>query len=123
MLTLIAFFLAGISMAGLLLLIAPSLVLDSLHDIARNPAIRFFAVVLRAVVGIAFILVAAETRFPTLITFIGALALVAAIVIAVIPKDSFADLMSWASDFPSWAARLGGGSVFFVVWFLAWAIL
>ena len=123
MMTIIALFLAGVSILGLLLLIAPAILLDPLHDVAGKPAVRLVAVALRAVLGVAFILVAEETRYPNLITIIGALALVAALVIAVMPKESFADLMSWASDFSPWAARLGGGLALIAVGFLAGTIL
>ncbi|NKB33685.1 MAG: hypothetical protein GKR91_11360 [Pseudomonadales bacterium] len=118
MTTLIAFFLSFMFLAGLLLLVSPALVLDTIHAQARSKGIRIAAILVRLVLGIALILIAADTSYPTVITFFGALFLVAAIVIAVMPKDSFGDLLAWASSFPHWAARLAGAAVLVLLWFL-----
>lgn len=121
--TIIAFLVIALGIAGLLLIVTPSLIVDFLVDNARNTRLRLFAIGGRVLVGIALLLLASGSRFPYTIGFIGALAIVAAIVIAVVPKDDADEFVTRVSQLPSLFLRFSGILSWVLAGFLVYAVL
>lgn len=123
MTTLIAFLSVAMVMAGVILLIAPSLLMEFIQENVRKTSLRVFAVAIRVVFGIALLMEAEDSRFPYIVGFIGAIALVAAIVIAVVPTDSAGEFIKRVGCMPDLLIRFGGLACFAFAWFLVYAIL
>ncbi|MDP6654155.1 MAG: hypothetical protein QGF90_18925 [Gammaproteobacteria bacterium] len=123
MTTLIAYMAVALATAGLILIVQPSAILQYIQTQSGSTGFKWFAVAIRAVIGVAFILVAGASRFPTLITVIGGLALAAALFLAVIPKESFAALISRMAGMNFLLARIGGVATILAGWFIAYAVL
>jgi hypothetical protein len=113
----------ALATAGLILIVQPSAILQYIQTQSGSTGFKWFAVAIRAVIGVAFILVAGASRFPTLITVIGGLALAAALFLAVIPKESFAALISRMAGMNFLLARIGGVATILAGWFIAYAVL
>ena len=123
MTTIIAFSFAAISIAALIFLVAPVVILESIHVPAGSGVYQWLGILIRAILGIAFVVVAPGTQNPTLIYTLGVLFLVAAIVVGVMPKEHFVNLTNRYRYFPQWAARLGGALVLMALWYLALILL
>ena len=57
-LTLIAYMAVALATAGLILIVQPSVILQYIHAQSGSTGFKWFAVVIRAVIGVAFIFVA-----------------------------------------------------------------
>ena len=124
MTTIIAFSVLALCVLGLILLVSPALLLDYIRAQMGVPGFRVFAVLVRLLLGVALIVLAAESRYPTLILVIGTLSLVAGIVLAVLPRAAFLSLFTRLIDMMGPAgARLGGVLLFPLAWFLVYALL
>ena len=123
MTTVIAFSFAAISIAALIFLVAPGVILENIRVQAGINVYRLLGLLIRAILGIAFVVVAPDTKNPTLIYILGALFLVAAIVIGVMPKEHFANLTNRSRYFPQWAVRLGGALALIAIWYLTLILL
>ena len=123
MTTIIAFRIAAISIAALIFLVAPGVILESIHVPAGSGVYQWLEILIRAILGIAFVVVAPGSQNPTLIYTLGVLFLVAAIVVGVMPKEHFVNLTNRYRYFPQWAARLGGALALMALWYLALILL
>ena len=123
MTTIIAFSFAAISIAALIFLVAPGVILESIHVPAGSGVYQRLGILIRAILGIAFVVVAPGSQNPTLIYTLGVLFLVAAIVVGVMPKEHFVNLTNRYRYFPQWATRLGGALALMALWYLALILL
>ncbi len=123
MTTLITYMAVAMVTVGLILIVQPSTLLPYIQERSSSSGFKWFAVVIRAAIGVALILVASATRFPTVITVIGALALVAALLVAVMPLASFTQLVNRVASMSPILARLGGVATILAGAFIAWAVL
>ncbi|MDD9888839.1 MAG: hypothetical protein OXU66_01130 [Gammaproteobacteria bacterium] len=123
MTTIIAFLAVAMVMAGVILLISPALLMEFIQENASKPSLRASAVAIRVVFGAALLMEAADSRFPYIVGFIGAIALIAAIVIAAVPKASAEEFAMRISSMPAMFMRFGGLACFVFAWFLVYAIL
>ena len=123
MTTIIAFSFAAISIAALIFLVAPGVILESIHVPAGSGVYQRLGILIRAILGIAFVVVAPGSQNPTLIYTLGVLFLVAAIVVGVMPKEHFVNLTNRYRYFPQWAVRLGGALALIALWYLALILL
>ena len=121
--TIIAFSFAAISIAALIFLVAPGVILESIHVPAGSGVYQWLGTLITAILGIAFVVVAPGSQNPTLIYTLGVLFLVAAIVVGVMPKEHFVNLTNRYRYFPQWAARLGGALALMALWYLALILL
>lgn len=64
------------------------------------------AIAVRVVLGVIFILVASETKFPMFFTIFGILMLVAAVVLPFVGKERLRRLLAWAEGWPAPGIRL-----------------
>jgi len=123
MTTLIAYMAAALATAGLILIAQPSAILQYIQVQSGSSRFKWFAVGIRAVIGVAFILVAGASKFPTLIAVIGGLALAGALFLAVMPKESFAVFISRMAVMNSLLGRIGGVATILAGAFIAYAVL
>ncbi len=107
----VLFGLAMVVMAAVML-IRPALVIDLMRQFAGAVWLHVTAVGVRLVLGIVLITYADQSRFPLTLQFLGSLAIVAAVTLAVIPRSRFPKLIDWVVErFAAYArvAALGAG--------------
>jgi hypothetical protein len=95
-------------LVGLLMLVRPAVVTAFLSANGGKPFLQTSAVVARLILGVSLILTAAVSKFPILISWLGWLTVVAAIVFAVIRRARFGQLISWALGISQRFGRPGG---------------
>lgn len=76
-------------LAGILLLIKPDIIIGWIENKMENISLYIFAIVVRLVFGILFIMAAKESRYPGVLKFIGYLFVLAAIILIVIGQENF----------------------------------
>ena len=121
--TIVAYFAIIILSLGVLLLIAPALILDYIRDKADVTGFRVTAVSLRVILGAVLLVLADASRFPLLITLLGALSLVSGIALALLPRNTFVRMIRTLTDMPSALARIGGIGAAVLGWFMIYAVL
>jgi len=84
-----------ILLAGILLLINPSIVFGFLQKNIENSAIHLMAVLVRLVIGILLVIQSGSSKFPLAMEVLGWVLVVAGISLAVIGHTRFRKLMSW----------------------------
>ncbi|WP_041421748.1 hypothetical protein [Shewanella sediminis] len=97
-----------IVIAGTILTISPKVIIDFLESNKEKLWIHILAVVVRVILGICLILQSNISKFPIIVEIFGWLSLTAAILITVIGRSSFQQLMNWVITKVKPYARLGG---------------
>lgn len=123
LLTIIYLFAAIISLAGVILLVKPEVVLDLITDHADNPVLFGTAIVTRLVLGLLLLTYASLSRFPNAVIFFGWIAIIAAVVIAWIGQARFTELMKWITQNIRPYGRIGGGLAMLFGLFLLYSFL
>jgi len=95
-------------LAGVVIIINPEIVFGFLKRYLEKLELQIFAIVVRLVLGALLIYLADISRFPLVIEVIGWLSIIAAITIAIIGRNNFKRLMSWAMSFQKPYRRVGG---------------
>lgn len=85
----ILMFLLGIS-----LLIKPEIIIGHIENNMENTSLYIFAIVIRLVLGILFIVTAKESRFTGVMKFFGYLFILAAIILIFIGQENFQHFIS-----------------------------
>lgn len=92
---------------SLFMLARPQKSLGLLAAMGGTPLIHFGEMALRIVAGAALVLAAGGSRFPQIITLIGAFLIVSAVVLMVLPRRWHAAYsIWWAKRLPVWAVQL-----------------
>ena len=99
---------ALILLAGLVLVIYPELVLGYLRHNHDKPTIHIIAVAIRMVLGGLLVLQSSLSKYPLAIEILGWISIVAALFLAVMGRQNFVRFMSWALNFLTPVARVGG---------------
>ena len=94
--------------AGVIIIINPEIVYGYLKRHLEKLELQIIAVVVRLLLGVLLISLAASSRFPLAIEVIGWLSIIAAITLAVIGRNNFKRLMVWAMSFQHPYGRIGG---------------
>ena len=94
--------------AGIAIVINPESIFGRLRRKSDSLGMHILAVVMRIIIGIALILYAAESRYPTAILILGWTSLGAAIVLGIMGRTNFKRLMSWALGLAPSFGRIGG---------------
>jgi hypothetical protein len=102
-------FIAGLAAWGF---VAPGRMMDTLLAYWNRPSGIYLAIGVRVVLGVLFILAAADTKWPLLFEILGYLMLLAAAVIAVVGKERLTRFIMWWVNMP-----LAGVRVWLVVGF------
>lgn len=95
-------------LAGVVIIINPEIVFGFLKRYLEKLELQILAIVVRLVLGALLIYLAGVSRFPLVIEVIGWLSIIAAITFAIIGRNNFKILMSWAMSFQKPYGRVGG---------------
>ena len=99
---------ALIFLAGLVIVTRPELIFGYLRRHFDKPAIHVAAVVLRLVIGVLLINQSGLSKYPLVMEILGWLSIVAALFLAVIGRQNFLRLMTWALSLLNPYGRIGG---------------
>lgn len=94
--------------AGLLIVIKPETVFGLIRRNFESLSVHILAVVIRIIIGVALIMVAASSNYPTTILIIGWISIIAASILGIMGRKNFMRLMSWALNIAPSFGRLGG---------------
>jgi len=99
---------AATLVAGIIILINPETVFGLLRRKSESLGMHILAVFVRIILGVALILCAAASKYPTTILILGCISVVAAAVLGVMGRTNFKRLMSWALGLAPSFGRIGG---------------
>ena len=94
--------------AGIIIVINPETIFGLLRRKFESISMHFLAVVVRVILGVALIMCATESRYPTAILILGWISIVAASVLGIMGRTNFKRLMSWALSLAPSFGRIGG---------------
>ena len=94
--------------AGIIIVINPDTVFGLIRKNLDSLGMHILAVVVRAILGIALLMCAAESKYPTAVLILGWITIVAAFVIGIMGRNNFKRLISWALSLPNSFKRIGG---------------
>ena len=95
-------------LVGMVILINPDVIFGYLRSNHDKLAIHILAVVVRLIIGALLISQSELSKYPLVIEFLGWLSIVAALSLAVMGRQNFHRLMSWALNFLKPFGRVGG---------------
>ena len=98
-----------IFVAGLIFIVKEELIFGFLESNRKELWIHVVAVLVRVVLGAALVAQAEVSSFPTIITILGWLTLIAALILFAMGRDNFQTFMKWVLDQLKPYARIGGG--------------
>ena len=81
-------------LSGILLLIKADIIFVWIENNMENTSLYIFAIVVRLVFGILFIIAARESKYPGIIKFFGYLFIIAAIILFFLGQESFQDFIT-----------------------------
>ncbi len=94
--------------AGIIIMINPETVFGLLRRKLESLGLHILAVVVRIIIGVALIMCAAGSKYPTAILILGWISIVAASVLGIMGSTNFKRLMSWALSLKPSFGRIGG---------------
>ena len=94
--------------AGIIIMINPETVFGLIGKKLESLGLHILAVVVRVILGIALIMYAPESNYPTAILILGWISIFAAAVLGVMGRTNFKRLMSWALGLAPSFGRMGG---------------
>jgi hypothetical protein len=95
-------------LAGIIILIKPEIVFDLIRRNLASFGLHVLAVVIRIIIGIALIVCATKSKYPTTILIIGWISIAAASTLGIMGRVNFKRLMSWALSVAPSFGRIGG---------------
>jgi hypothetical protein len=95
-------------LAGIVILVNPEIVFGFLRKNSDKIELQIVAVTIRLILGAFLIYQSGASRYPFAITIIGWLSIVAAVFFAVIGRNNFSRLMTWALSQVKNLGRVGG---------------
>ena len=98
----------AIIVAGIIIVISPESVFGLMRRKLESLGLHVLAVVVRIIIGVALIMCAAESKYPTAILILGWISIVAASVLGIMGRRNFRRLMSWALSLKPSLGRIGG---------------
>ena len=109
--------------AGIVIVINPESVFGLMSRKLNSLGLHILAVVVRIIIGIALIICAAESIYPTAILILGWISIVAASVLGIMGRANFKRLMSWALSVAPSFGRIGGLLAILFGGFLLYAVV
>ena len=108
MIYIIILFATATIVTGVIIVINPDTIFGLLRNKLESLSLHILAVVVRAILGAALMMYAAESRYPTAISILGWISIVAACVLGIMGRTNFKRLMSWALSVAPSFGRIGG---------------
>ncbi len=121
-LLIIAFGLLILIMSGLMT-VRPEPLRDFLIRHSGETWMHVAAAGVRIVMGFALILYAVNSRFPLTLQVLGWIAVIAGVVLALVPPARFKQLVSWAFERFGSYTRIAGAAAFLFGAFLVYAVI
>ena len=109
--------------AGIVIVINPESVFGLMSRKLNSLGLHILAVVVRIIIGIALIICAAESKYPTAILILGWISIVAASVLGIMGRANFKRLMLWALSVAPSFGRIGGLLAILFGGFLLYAVV
>ena len=94
--------------AGIFIVIKPETVFGLIRRNFESLGVHILAVVIRIIIGVALVMVAAESNYPTALLIIGWISIIAASILGMMGRTNFKRLMSWALGVVPSFGRIGG---------------
>jgi len=123
MIVLILMFGVSTLLAGIVIIINPDSIFGFLRKHADKLELHILAVMVRLIFGSLFIYQAGASRYPLAIEVVGWLSIVAALSFAVIGRNTFKRLISWALSLDKPFGRAGGAMAICFGAFLIYAFV
>lgn len=123
LLTIIYLFGTLITLAGIIMLVKPEVILKLITDHAENPVLFGAAIVIRLVVGLLLLTYANLSRFPKMVIFFGWIAVIASVAIAWMGQERFTRLVTWIAEEIQPYGRVGGGVALLFGLFILYSFL
>jgi hypothetical protein len=95
-------------LAGTAILVDPEIIFGFLKKHIEKAELQVLAVVVRLALGVLLVYQADASGYPLAIEIIGWLSIVAAVFLALIGRNNFKRLMSWALSLEKPFGRIGG---------------
>lgn len=114
---------AATVVAGIIIVINPETVFGLLRKNLDSLGLHILAVFVRIILGVALIICAAESKYPTAILILGWISIVAAAVLGILGRTNFKRLMSWALGLAPSFGRIGGFLAILFGGFLVHAVI
>ena len=99
---------AATLVAGIIIVINPETVFGLLRRNLDSLGMHILAVVVRIILGVALIICAAASKYPSVILILGWVSIAAATVLGVMGRTNFKRLMCWALGLAPSFGRIGG---------------
>lgn len=112
-----------IALGGTMLLARSEIIFGLLAKHVSSVELHVFSIVIRAVLGIALVMAAPESRFPLALQVVGWISIAAALLLAGIGRGRFQNLIGWALELGPPFKRLAGILVVLFGGFLIYAVL
>ncbi len=109
--------------AGIIIVINPETIFGLLRRKLESLGLHILAVVVRIILGVALMMYATESRYPTAISILGWISIVAASVLGIMGRTNFKRLMSWALSLAPSFGRIGGLLAILFGGFLIYAVV
>lgn len=109
--------------AGIIIVINPESVFGLMRRKLNSLGLHILAVVVRIIIGVALIICAAESKYPTAILILGWISIVAASILGIMGRANFKRLMSWALSVAPSFGRIGGFLAILFGGFLIYAVV
>ena len=103
-------------------MINPESIFGMMHRKLESIGLHVLAVIIRIVIGVALIICASESKYPTAILTLGWISIVAATVLAVMGRNNFKRVISWALSLKPVFGRLGGFIAILFGFFLIYSV-
>jgi hypothetical protein len=110
------------AVAGIVLLLRPSVLFDLLRKNLDSPVLYALAVFVRVVLGIALVVAAPSSQFPLALAILGWVAIAAAIFIGAMGRARFSKLMTWVLSLTTSWGRVSGFFAILFGGFLVYAV-
>ena len=120
---LIILFSAATILAGIIIVINPESIFGMMRRKLESIGLHVLAVIIRIVIGVALIICASESRYPTAILTLGWISIVAATVLGIMGRTNFKRVMSWALSLKPVFGRFGGFIAILFGCFLIYAVV
>ena len=114
---------AATLLSGIIIVINPETVFGPIRRNLESLNLHILAVVVRIIIGVALIMYAAGSKYPTAILIVGWVSIFAAAVLGLIGRTNFKRLMSWALGLTDSFGRVSGLFAMLFGGFLIYAVL
>ena len=94
--------------AGIIIVVNPETVFGLMSKKSESLGLHILAVIVRIIIGVALIMAAAESKYPTAFSILGWLSIIAASTFGLMGRTNFKRLMSWALSLAPSLGRIGG---------------